>query len=201
MEKMSLDELRTCLFNLPDGTITDLTRVEDLLAPCWDDLSGSESGGMAGYKLHGRMEDVEWTRPYLTFQIARHGATVLGSVYAGLQSWKVNIDEKVAIFWPHEGRRVVGTRNASVKVQPIAAEIADLITSGKEDSRLKWIAAGEVRVIIGEVIPDDCPPQTLTGRRRRFRTALQKELEPRGWECAPGKSWLFLKTGGTELSP
>ena len=58
-------------------------KLERLLSEVWDDLGGSDCG-MAGHKLIGRMEHVEWNPPVLTFTIERHGGTVLGSTRAEL---------------------------------------------------------------------------------------------------------------------
>ena len=51
---------------------------------------------MAGHKLIGRMENVEWHPPILTFLIERHGGTVLGSARAELQRWTVDLDRRTA---------------------------------------------------------------------------------------------------------
>src|SRR5262249_18422811 len=52
--------------------ISDKTRLEHYLAECWEELEANDSS-LAGYKLLGRMEDVSWTPPRLTFTIERHG--------------------------------------------------------------------------------------------------------------------------------
>lgn len=180
MEDSSLAVLQKYMSTIPPGDIVDTARIEDLLAAAWDQLQG-DCGGMQGYKLRGRMEDVQWSPPILSFVIERHGGTVLGSGYAELQSWAVDVNSGRATLDDRPRKRWVGgPRNSPLKVAPIAAEIAELIKSGKSDPRLKWKSADEVRILIGEVIPADCPNQTLVGRRMRFKKALQEALD--GWE-------------------
>jgi hypothetical protein len=81
-----IDKLQSYLATIPPGTIADTAELEGLLATCWDDFSG-DHGGMEGRKLLGRMEDVAWNLPLLTFTIERHGGTALGSTRATLQEW------------------------------------------------------------------------------------------------------------------
>jgi hypothetical protein len=65
--------------DLPPGPVTDTSELEAILASCWHEFDGANLNGMAGYKLRGRMEDVEWRPPILTFTDGRHGGTVPGS--------------------------------------------------------------------------------------------------------------------------
>ena len=170
------------------GEIAETTRVEELLAACWNELQGDD-GGMAGFKLKGRMEEVKWDPPILGFTIERHGGTVMGSGYAELQSWIVDLERGTATLKNDRRKRWLGgPRNSPLKVGPLAAEIAELIKGGKQDPRLRWKSPDEVRVLIGEVIPDDCPNQTLVGRRMRFKRALQESLLE--WELFTGTNTL-----------
>jgi len=47
---------------------------------------------------------------------------------------------------------------------------------------LKWFSDGYVIVSIGKVIPEGGPKQTVAGRRKRFRQALDAILKATGWE-------------------
>jgi hypothetical protein len=186
MEQIGLAELRKLMSTVPCGDVADTADIEELLASCWQELNRHD-GGMAGYKLMGRMEEVKWNPPMLSFAIERHGGTVMGSGYAELQSWTVDLESGCATLADHPRKRWLGgPRNSPLKVGPIAAEIAELIKTGKQDPRLKWKSSDEAQIKIGLVIPDDCPNQTLVGRRKRFKGALQESLREHGWELFTG---------------
>jgi hypothetical protein len=69
-----------------------------------------------------------------------------------------------------------------LNVKPIVEEIAGLIVDRQQDSRLKWNSDGSVRVLIGKILPSDSAEnQTLQGRRKRFRTELERLLANQGW--------------------
>jgi hypothetical protein len=181
MAQKGFAELQNLMSTVPPGNVANTADVEELLASCWELFEGDD-GGLAGYKLKGRMEEVKWNPPILSFVIERHGGTVLGSGYAELQSWTVDINAGRATLADHHRQRWLhGPRNSPLKVGPIAAEITELIKNRKADPRLKWKSSDEARVQIGEVIPNDCPKQTLVGKRRRFKKALQESLQPHGW--------------------
>ena len=67
-------ELKDYLNNLEPGPVEETTQLELLLAEVWDDLGGDE-GGMTGQKLVGRMSQVKWNAPVLSFSIEWHGGT------------------------------------------------------------------------------------------------------------------------------
>lgn len=75
--------LRNHLFTLPKGKISDVSTVESLLAEVWDEFVG-DYGGLAGYKICGRLEELEWDPPILSFTIERHGTMKYGSSRAEL---------------------------------------------------------------------------------------------------------------------
>jgi hypothetical protein len=181
----ALPALAQHLSEQPPGRIEQSDEVQDLLYRCWDELIGSSDGGMASDKLIGRMEDVEWAPPILSFGIERHGGTVQGSVYAEIQGWSVDVLAGKASQY-RAGQRVVGTKNPPLKVEPLANEIAGLILTGATDQRLKWLHEDEVRVNIGLILPSDSAPnQTVQGRRRRFWAALEEKLGGEGWVKLP----------------
>ncbi|MHC4213974.1 MAG: hypothetical protein ACYSWP_11430 [Planctomycetota bacterium] len=177
-----MERLKEYLEKIPSGEIADTNELEKLLAECWDDLE-TDYGGMAGYKLRGRMEDVYWDPPIISFRMERHGATVLGSTKAELQDWIVDIEEQTATY-EMAGYRQVYERQSPLDVKPMAYEIAQLILNGENDDRLKWYDDGHVRVNIGKILPDDflTVKQTLAGRRKRFRSALTELLFAQGWK-------------------
>ena len=71
-----------------------------------------------------------------------------------------------------------------LNVNPLVAEILDIIRGGREDSRVKWRNEKRdwVRVQIGAVIPSGGLKQTAADRRRRFRTRLVEALRREGWQ-------------------
>ncbi len=74
-----------------------------------------------------------------------------------------------------------GARGRS-EVEPIAREIADSIIAGSSDQRLKWQGGETVRVLMAKVFPYDSGyMQTVTGRRKRLRAALEPLLAGSGW--------------------
>jgi hypothetical protein len=84
-----------------------------------------------------------------------------------------------------------GPRNAPLRVAPIAAEIAKLIEAHQQNRRLSWTGLGSVKLMIGRIIPDNCPAWTRYSRRLRFKKALQ-ELLP-DWDMDAKKNTLTLR--------
>ncbi len=170
------------LNSISPGPIADTATLEDLLANCWDQFLGSDEEGMAGYKLHQRMQDVEWKPPRLCFLIERHGATVLGSSRAERHEWILDIRAKTATY-TRTGYKQIRPSDARLDIRPLAEEIVSLILNHSEEDRLKWCDDGSVRVRIGKIIPGDgVPRQTLEGRRKRFREEVDKRLGDAGWD-------------------
>ena len=185
-----MNALRTYLAGKPSGDLMAEEQLENVLADTWSELIGGSDGGMAGYKLrHGRMEFVTWQPPVLSFSIERHGAAAYGSVCGEVQSWDVHIERGHAILREDRTtRRQIRLKRARLRVGPIALEVATLIKDGKEDPRLYWRSPNEATIKIGKVIPDDCPQWTLSGRRRRFRAALELELQQVGWRLETNRA-------------
>lgn len=175
-----LDRLRAHLASIQPGKMTEKSDLEALLAACWDEFTG-DHGGMEGYKLMGRMEDVTWEPPVLSFAVERHGRTVAGSSRADLDGWTVNVETKTVLCEPL-GHRQVRPMQARLKVEPLVEEIVRLILTKQKDQRLQWHDDGSVKVLVGKIIPaDSVVKQTLAGRRKRFRVKLTERLAAEGW--------------------
>jgi hypothetical protein len=188
MTSPGLDELRNYLSLLPAGELKGSNDIETRLAGVWGELGGSSEEGMTGYKLHGRMENITWLSPLLTFCIERHGATANGSVYAGVHQWQVNTDLGEAQI-VGRGRRLLGKMRRRLDVDPLAAEVIDCVLAGQEDSRLKWREAMRVTVIIGAMVPaGSAAQQTVTGRRKRLMARISEGLAAAGWEKVAGSA-------------
>jgi hypothetical protein len=143
---------------------------------------------MTAEKLVGRMEDIRWEPPYLTFQVERHGAFALGSSRGELQSWEINVDEGTANF-VEAGYRQVRPMSPRLDVKPLVEEVVALILAGREDERLKWAPDhSRVTVRIGKIIPADGPKETTQKRRRRFARRRQERMESEGWRLVSGTS-------------
>jgi len=181
------------------GKIEETEYLEKLLAQCWNSLEGAKEGGMEGYKLIRRMKDVRWEPPILSFYIERHGAVTLGSGYAEIQEWKIDLGKKTATYLG-AGRRQVYKRASPIRVDPIVKEIVALVQANKEDTPfLKWsISHTEVEIRTGKVPgleASSAVKQTLEGRRRRFRKALIDAMEDAGWEVMQkGSRLTFTKS-------
>ena len=151
-----------------------------LLKDCWDQLEGGDAEGMQSHKLN-RIEEVSWEPPRLSFIIERHGGTVLGSTRAELHRWTVDVEAKSARCMPESYRQLKPNAKRWDHVSAVQ-DIVNLIEEHQTDTRLKWNDDGSVRVIIGEILPDENgPKQTLAGRRKRFRTLLDQKLGEQGW--------------------
>ena len=75
--------LKKHLFALVPGEIAETARVTALLAGCWHEFVGAESQRMHAGKL-GRIENVRWEPPVLSFRIERHGA--MGVLFGGTRA-------------------------------------------------------------------------------------------------------------------
>jgi len=186
----ALAQIQHYLATMKPGEVSDndVCNVEAMLSGCWDQLQGSDGGGMAAYKLGGRTEEMQWKPPTLSFNIERHGAMVNGSSRAEVQRWSIDLDRKIAEL-ATGGRRQKFPMDKPLDVKPLAAEIAAFINAGREDQRLKWYGADCVRIATGKVIPTT-NKQTTRSRRKRFAAELEGVLVPFGWQ---------RKSSGTHL--
>lgn len=183
-EPPALAALRAAVADLPAGKAPAAV-VEPLLAKAWEyvDVHDHDFGGMEGYKLIGRTEGLTWNPPILAFDIERHGATVLGSTRADVQSWRVNIETRTAEMVGAKNR-VVGKLAARLDVGALAD---DLFADLRAGQARPWLASkpdGTIRIVVG------CLPgleegsavnQTLTGRRRRFKAEIAKRVDAAGF--------------------
>ena len=175
-----LKSLREWLEQVGAGSIEDIATLTSKLVNAWPALAGGEDEGMTAAKLGGRVEAPTWAPPVLTFFIERHGGIVLGSTRAERHAWEVNIEEGEARCRT-EGYRQLRSPAQAFRADPAASQLAEAIRSRTADERLKWRADGSVDVLVGKVLPSNGPQQTMTGRRKRLRAALEQELFPHGW--------------------
>lgn len=168
-----MQKLKEILGSLSEGEITDedLERLQPLLADSWDSFEGSEQKNMEGNKLYGRMEDVLWYPPLLSFTIERHGGTVMGSTRASMHQWTLDIDKGTAEF-SETSYRQLKPRQKKLDTETLARDIANKIYSGKTDPLIKRAEDGTIKIVIGKIIPALGPKQTVAERRKRFRKQL-----------------------------
>jgi hypothetical protein len=185
-----LEDLRNCLFQLAPGPVVEAHEVERLLCESWGAIDGNNSVGMVAYKLLNRTENMIWNAPLLEFEIERHGPTARGSAYAGIQVWRIDVQNATAMLDENETRRLVGERDKPPKIEPIVGQMMQSILDHKDDRRLKWLDPTCVRVNISEAIPAT-NAQTTSTRRGRFRNPLEASLNAEGWQKIPGKMNTF----------
>jgi len=167
-----MEELINYLNSIEEESIKDTSKLGSLLQDCWEQFSGSEAEGMESYKLIGRIEDAFWNPPELTFNIERHGGTVLGSTRAEIHRWTLDISARTASC-SRAGFRQINPRAPNLDVNSIAEEIFELIKEHKEDERLRRKSDGTVTIAIGKILPqENLSKPTIEGRRRHFRKKL-----------------------------
>jgi hypothetical protein len=143
-----LERLREYLADIAPGPISDPADMTHLLAAAWEHLWGSTEGGMDTTKLVGRMENVRWEPPKLSFTIERHPGTGQGSTRAALQPWIVDLEKESATL-QKVGRRQLRPMQPRLNVEPMAGDIVRLIISRSQDERLKWHADGSATCLSG----------------------------------------------------
>lgn len=167
------------LASLPPGPISDPSAVVTKLTAAWPKISGSSDGGMKADKLD-RMESPSWDSPFLTFTIERHGARTFGSTRAELQDWCVDVSTWTAKFGGNRHRRLQPAQ-PRLDVSGFVKGIGNAILNNRKSSSIKRYPDGRVTVLIRTIIPDDGFKQTIAGRRKRFRKALDSFLSTHGW--------------------
>ena len=189
-------KLKTILDGISAGKLNnpDKNQIEGFLAVNWDELARESDGGMQGYKVNGRTEEIEWQPPVLCFRVERHGRTVLDSSRAHMQKWKIDVDRCVAEPVP-DGHRQLRKMNPILDIEGIAKEIAHLIIERREDPRLKWTSNDKVKVLSGKIVGgQSVSKETLAGRQKGLRRDILSIVEPRGW-VANGSYYEFHDTG------
>jgi len=177
-----IKELNDYLADVPTGAISETSELERVLAGWWDELEGSSEGGMEGWKLLNRMEQVVWNPPILKFVIERHGGVECGGTRAELQHWEIDVAEGTATI-TKTGYRQLYSMAARLALKPMAQEIAQRILDGDEDDRLEWAEGGDVRVLAYKVFPTGTGfKRTVEGRRIRLCGYIVDVLADHGWE-------------------
>jgi hypothetical protein len=180
-ERNELAALKNYLATVPPGPVTETATLEGLLAACWDEFTGDD-GGMAGYKLLKRMEDVTWTPPTLNFAIERHGGTVMGSTRAEVQHWEVDLAKKTAIL-AKTGHRQLRPMARRIYIKPLVDRILAALRGGSESDLVFRHDDGTTTLNTTLIFPGgSAVSMTLEGRRKKLREAVAAVLLKEGWE-------------------
>jgi len=193
LQDTQLADLRQALEGVPSGALSKelVKTIEQLLSVVWDKLDGGRDTGMAAHKLRNRCQAMAWEPPVLSFEIERHGGTVLGSGNAEVQSWDVDLSEATAKVNP-SGKRVLH-RNKTIDVGDLAKVVSELVVSGSKHEWLQWISPSAVSILISKIVPQT-NKQTTASRRKRFIKSLTTILSQKGWTKKPNSSkHVFLR--------
>ncbi|MDF1552534.1 MAG: hypothetical protein P1P84_05695 [Deferrisomatales bacterium] len=179
----AIERLKAYLGGMEPGPIREEQELTALLSDAWPQLANSSDGGMKPDKLFGRMEDLCWAplTSALSFRIERHGGLVNGSTRAEIQSWNVNLAARSAEC-RETGHRQFLPMSKRFDAKALAVDVASLVERRLEAPGLKWHPDGRVKILIGELVPEGNAQRTMTGRRKRFRVALESILVPKGWQ-------------------
>src|SRR5439155_9367291 len=86
--------------------------------------------------------------------------------------------------------RQIHRQEPRLDVRPLAEQLVQAVIDGADDPRLKRYPHGEIRLLIGEVLPSGSAVlQTLTGRRRRLRAEMSARLAAAGYEEVGPNRW------------
>ena len=158
MTKNALFELQDRFKRTPPGPIAETSGIDKLLFACWNAFAGSDAQATAAEKLVGRMEDMSWNPPVLTFRIERHGGTVQGSTRAEMHRWEVNVD-KLTATCHRDGHRQLEPMSSKFMAGPCADQIVETILAGAGHPGLKWLEPGsKVQITLSKIIPDPTFP-------------------------------------------
>jgi hypothetical protein len=193
----NFDKLAAQLQNLPAGLVSNdaESNIASLLEDCWHELEGAEVSKMEDRKLlrDDGPQEMTWSPPKLSFIIERHGGMVQGSTRAEKQKWNLDIEKKT-VYQSIVGFRQVHPRASTLNVKLIAEEVCKAVQEGPHSKseltvsgKLVWKGDGHLVIKHGKIIPNEGFQQTIAGRRKRFRTDLQRELDALGWK--------LMKTG------
>jgi len=186
LEHDILSKLKDILSSIEPGKIADSSKrreIESELMGCWDQLSGSSDQKTYGWKLSGRMESIEWHPPHLHFWIERHGITQYGSSKASMHRWCVDVSNG-SVEIVKTAYRQLGPISKRFDAKAAAMMAAELVKNHTDSEGIIWASGGQaVDIKVQHFIPEGVG-QTVIGRRKRFRTALQQVMAELGWKEA-----------------
>lgn len=185
----TLEQLQDYLAGVPAGPVPDAASLAGRLAQCWDQIDGSGAVGVTAADLAGRLQNVFWRPPILSFRVQQNGTTSSGPPLR----WELDVSSRMVMQSRPPVRPFTPTR-PKFNTFEIAEQIARLITDHRDDPRLRWYSDGGVRVAVGIIFPEGTGfKQTVSNRRRKFRFALDERLTAAGWRRV--KDYVYAPPG------
>jgi len=154
-------------------------KIVECLYSIWDHLSGSSEVGMTSTKLPGRLENISWNNPILSFDIERHGATVLGSSRGEVQTWQVDLEAMIANVVATKSRQL-HKMDTRLDIHPIAEKIANAIIFQQHIELIEWLSGEKVRIRTSAAIPAT-NKETTAARRKRLISEVEIRVASAGW--------------------
>ena len=150
---------------------------------------------MAAHKIGGRAHGFNWKSPILSFEIDRHGGTVIGSTRAERQMWTIDVEKRTARS-ATVGYHQLTPRASNFKAEPVVLQFVDVISQRLVTPpgwKLTWISNDEIRVVVRSMLPDQSGFQkTIQGRTKRLRERLISAIGEKGWRVT-NKSGAYLR--------
>jgi hypothetical protein len=139
-------------------------RIAELLAQAWPYLHGSFARGMCREKVAGNIADLAWRSPVLSFTVAR-------------ATWQVDVQDASA--WIPVGAPLDLPEKQDAK--ELAEALVQEVIEGRVSTAIVRKPHG-VSIRPGEVSGLDVGyAETLPGRHRRFRAALEQAMAAAGY--------------------
>ena len=109
----------------------------------------------------------------------------------------MNLETGIASF-EERGYRQFNALSPRLKVEPIVDSVIEAVQARKTlpGDALVWVADDQVRIKQAVLIPDDASKQTMSGRRKRFRSAMQSAMATIGWDIIAERPALKFKKKG-----
>jgi hypothetical protein len=147
----------------------------------WEDLTIiGDDHSIALYKLTDeRIENLHVDDDgCFNFSIERHGRAAMGSPYADVHHWVVDLAAKTA-WIAGTTPRLIGKRSQPIDVAAVVTTILNALKN--EDATIvDRTKDGRRRVNIQVVVPDEGKEKTTRGRRKRIWVALNEALASEG---------------------
>jgi|694.fasta_scaffold71836_2 hypothetical protein len=151
-----------------------------MLREQWEDLTIiGDDHSIALYKLTDeRIENLHVDdNGCINFSIERHGRTTMGSPYADVHQWVVDLAAKTA-WIAGITPRLIGKRSQPIDVAAVLTTILDALKN-EDETIVDRTKDGRRRIKIEAVIPDGVK-ETTQKRKKAIRKALNEALAPEG---------------------